>query len=251
MHFFGCLHYNRVITIGEGACLEVTGSGRVSLAYGNTFNITGSIENAKTADKANIQPSLIIPAGISITGGSDATMNVTNAYVQIGSTTSKNNNANGLFTLNFTNSIAEFTNQLTLSEPTSGKNPTFNVNVTNSVLTTGTKFCVAAPNTNVVIDNSTVTLGDYFRNSGTFLLKNGSVLTGSTIQFGENGGNDGALTVDASKVTINASSAGYALDGKGTGSITLKNGAKATVTYYKGIKVNADTTSTFTGTEVK
>ena len=53
---FSASYYNRVITIGEGACLEVTGTDRVSLAYGNTFNITGSIENAKTADKANIQP---------------------------------------------------------------------------------------------------------------------------------------------------------------------------------------------------
>ena len=248
LFFFSCMP---VITIGEGACLEVTGGGRVSLAYGNTFNITGSIENAKTADKANIQPSLIIPAGISITGGSGATMNVTNAYVKIGDTSSKNSVANGTFTLNFNNSIAEFSTQLTFAEPTSGKTPTFNMNVKNSVLTTGTKLIAAAPNSNVKLDNSIVTLATYFRNSGKFEVVNGSVLTGSTIQFGENGGNDGALTVDNSEVTINASSAGHALDGKGTGSITLKNGAEATVTYYKGITVNADATSTFTGTEVK
>ena len=248
---FSASYYDRVITIGEGACLEITGGGRVSLAYGNTFNIAGNLENAKTADKSKIQPSLIIPAGISITGGSDATMNVTNAYVKIGSTSSKNSAANGVFTLNFTNTIAEFTDQLTFAEPTSGKTPTFNLNITNSVLTTGTKLVVAAPKSNVKLDNSIVTLATYFRNSGKFEVVNGSVLTGSTIQFGENGGNDGTLTVDASKVTINASSTGHALDGKGTGSITLTNGAKAEVTYYKGITVNADATSEFTGTEVK
>ena len=248
---FSASYYDRVITIGEGACLEVTGGGRVSLAYGNTFNITGNVADAKTADKANIQPSLIIPAGISITGGSDATMNVTNAYVKIGDTSSKNSAANGTFTLNFNNSIAEFSKQLTFAEPTSGKNPTFNLNVTNSVLTTGTKLIAAAPNSNVKLDNSIVTIATYFRNSGKFEVVNGSVLTGSTIQFGENGGNDGELIVDASVVTINASSTGHALDGKGNGSITLTNGAEAKVTYYKGITVNADATSTFTGTEVK
>ena len=248
---FSASYYDRVITIGEGACLEITGTGRVTLGYGNTFNITGNVENAKTADKTKVQPSLIIPGGMSITGGSNATMNVTNAYVQIGSTTSKNSAANGVFTLNFTNSIAEFTNQLTFAEPTSGKNPTFNLNITNSVLTTGTKLIAAAPKTNVKLDNSIVTLATYFRNSGKFEVVNGSVLTGSTIQFGENGGNDGELIVDASKVTIDASSTGHALDGKGTGSITLTNGAEATVTYYKGITVNADASSTFTGIEVE
>ena len=248
---FSASYYDRVITIGEGACLEVTGTGRVTLGYGNTFNITGSIENAKTADKANVQPSLIIPAGISITGGSDATMNVTNAYVKIGSTTSKDTAANGEFTLNFNNAIAEFTNQLTFAEPKNSLQPTFNLNIENSVLTTGAKLILAAPGCNTVIDNSIVTMATYFRNSGVAEIKNGSVVTGSTIQFGENGGNDGATTVDASTFTIIASSSGHALDGKGTGSLTLENGAEATVTYYKNMTINVDATSTFTGTEVK
>ena len=247
---FSASYYDRTITIGEGACLEVTGSDRVSLAYGNTFEIKGTVTDAKAADKEDIQPSLIIPGGISITGGNDAVMNIKDAYVQIGSTTSKNNSANGTFTLNIENSIAEFTSQLTLSEPTGGKNPTFNINVKNSVLTTATKFIVAAPNSSVVIDNSTVTLGTYFRNSGTMELKNGSVLTGSTIQFGENGGNDGTTTVDNSTLTINATSTGHALDGKGTGKIVLKNNAVANIDYYKDLTIEKDGTSTFTGTVV-
>ena len=248
---FSASYYNRVITIGEGACLEITGTGRVTLGYGNTFNITGSIENAKTAVKSNIQPSLIIPGGISITGGSGAAMNVTHAYVKIGSTTSKPGVANGTFALNFKNSIAEFTKEFGFYEPTEGKNPEFMLNLTNSVFTTAAKLCVASTKSTVIIDNSIVNLGTYIRNSGDLELKNGSVLTGSTIQFGENGGNNGAITVDASELTITATSTGHALDGKGTGSITLKNGAKAAVTYYKDMTITSDATSEFTGTEVK
>lgn len=246
---FSASYYNRTITINEGACLEITGSDRASLGYGNIFNITGSITDAKSTDKETVQPSLIIP-GISITGGNNATLNITNAYVKIGNTSSKNSAADGTFTLNITNSIAEFTNQFTLSEPTNGMNPTFKMNVTNSVLTTGVKFCIAAPNSNIVIDNSTVTLGSYLRNSGNITLINGSVLTGATIQFGESGGNNGTINVDASTLTINATSTGHAFDGLGKGSINLTNGATASVTYYKKMTITTDATSTFTGTEV-
>ena len=228
---FSATYYDRTITIGEGACLEVTGTGRVTLGYGNTFNITGSIENAKTADKAAVTPSLIIPGGMSITGDKDAAMNVTNAYVKIGNTSSKNSAADGTFTLNFTNSIVDFTNQFTLSEPTNGKNPTFNVTIEDSVVTTATKLCVAAANSTVVVDNSTVTLSTYLRNSGSLTLQNGSVLTGSMIQFGENGGNDGTITVDASELTITNTSTGHAMDGNNTGKLVLTNGGTAKIDY--------------------
>ncbi len=248
---FSASYYDRTITIEPDACLEVTGTGRVSVGYRNVFNINGNIENAKSTDKVTVQPSLIIPGGISITGGNDATMNVTNAYVQIGSTSSKNSAANGTFTMNFTNSIVEFTNQFTFSEPTGGNAPTFNVNIKDSVLTTATKLCVAASDSKIVIDNSIVTLGNYLRNSGVIELKNKSVLTGKTIQFGENGGNNGTITVDDSSFTIVAGSVGHAFDGKGIGSITLTNGATASVDYYKDMMISSDATSTFTGTEVE
>ena len=248
---FSASYYDRVITILEGACLEITGGGRVSVAYGNVFNIYGTIANAKEADKTTLQPSLIIPAGISITGGSDATMNVINAYVKVGSTTSKNSAADGTFTFNFENSIVEFTKDFAFAEPTNNKAPTFKMNIKDSVVTTGTKFTLCAPDTTVVLDNSTLTASTYFRNSGELTLKNGSTLTASTIQFGENGGNNGTTIVDNTTLSITASSTGHALDGKGTGSIVVKNGGNASVTYYKGITVDCDDLSTFTGTEVK
>lgn len=247
---FSASYYNRTITIGEGACLEVTGTGRVTLGYGNTFNITGSIENAKNADKANVQPSLIIPAGISITGGNDAAMNVTNAYVQIGSTTSKPGAANGEFTLNFTNSIVEFTKELGFYDPTGGVNPQFKMSITNSVFTTGTKVFLTN-GSEVTVDNSNVLLGTYLRNSGILNITNGSVLTGKTIQFGENGGNNGTINVDASTFEVVAGSTGLAFDGKGTGAINATNGATVKVDYYKAMTVTTDATSTFEGTEVK
>ena len=248
---FSGSNYNRNLTILEGSCLEVTSTDRVSLGFGNTWTVTGSIKDAKTADKANIKPSLIIPGGVSITGGYDAALNVENAYVIFGSTSSKNSSANGEFTLNFNNSIVDFTNQFTFAEPTNGKTPKFNLNIKDSVLTTATKLCVAAANSNIFVDNSVVTLGTYLRNSGNVEIKNGSVVTGSTIQFGENGGNNGAIKVDASSLTINATSTGHAFDGKGVGSINLTNDATATVTYYKDMTITVDETSTFTGTEVQ
>jgi hypothetical protein len=194
---------------------------------------------------------LIIPGGFSITGGSDAELNIKNAYVKIGSTTSKNSVANGTFTINIEDSIAEFTNQLTFAQPTNGKNPTFNINVKNSVLTTGAKLCIAAPNCNMVVENSTVTLGTYLRNSGTISLINGSVLTGKTIQFGENGGNNGKINVDASSMTIIAGSTGHAFDGKEIGKINATNGATVNVDYYKAMTIEVDATSTLIGTKVQ
>ena len=247
---FSASYYSRTINIEQGACLEVTGTGRVTLGYDNVFNIVGNLADAKNTDKTTIQPSLIIPGGMSITGGNDATINVTNAYIKVGGTSSKNNAANGTFSLNFTNSIVDFTNQFTLSEPTSGKNPTFKIAIKDSVLTTATKLCVAAANSTIVIDNSDVILGTYLRNSGNITLKNKSTLKGQTIQFGENGGNNGTIIVDNSKFTINANSTGQAFDGKGIGEIVLNNGATALVDYYKDMTITHDATSTFTGTEV-
>ena len=107
-------------------------------------------------------------------------------------------------------------------------------------------------NSKLTIDNSRVTLGNYLRNSGQLNLMNGSILTGSTIQFGENGGNNGIITVDNSEFTITTgNNAGHAFDGKGCGKIVANNYAKVSVEYYKAMTIEYDTTSTFTGTEVQ
>ena len=251
VRLFNGSNYNRSFTVLAGGCLEVVGTDRISLGFNNTWNITGTIEDATSADKANIKPSLIIPGGISITGGYNAALNVTNAYVSFGNTSSKNSSANGVFSLNFTNSIVDFNDQFTFTEPTGGKTPTFNINFTNSVVTTAKKMCFAAPGCNTVVNNSILTLKNNFRNSGNFELLNGSEMTGSTIQFGENGGNNGAIIVNNSKLTINAPNTGSAFDGKGIGSITAKNGANVSVTYYKAMTITVDDNSSFTGTEVK
>ena len=247
---FSASYYNRTITIEPEACLEITGTGRMSVAYGNTFNIIGNISDAKTTDKTTVQPSLIIPGGISITGGNDATVNVTNAYIKIGDTSSKNSAANGTFTMNFTNSIVDFNHQFSLAEPTNGKKPTFNVTIKDSVVTAVKKICIAAPNSKIVIDNSQVITQNNVRNSGIIELKNKSTLSGATIQFGENGGNNGTIIVDDSSLVIKADSQAHAFDGRGTGSIVLTNGATASVDYYKDMTITCDATSSFTGSQV-
>ena len=74
--------YNKpTITIGAGACLEFVGTGRMVIGHGATFNITGTITDAKTANVAELTPSLIIP-GASFTGAG-VNFNVTNAYIKV------------------------------------------------------------------------------------------------------------------------------------------------------------------------
>ena len=250
---FSAGSYDRVITIGEGACLEVTGTGRVTVSYGNKFNITGSIIDAKNADKSAITPSLIVPGGLSFNGnGGNAEFNVTNAYIVLGNTTSKNSGAEGIFNFNFYNSVAEFTNQLLFAIPTNGKTPTFNVNLENSVLTTATKLGLGAPNTTIKLNKSLVNIGSYLRNSGKLELVSGSILNSGSMNFGEHGGHNGITIVDASKFNISTSdNEAYALDGQSVGKIILRNNAEAYVQYFKALTIENDGTCTFTGTEVQ
>lgn len=250
---FSAGYYNRIITIGEGACLEVTGTGRVTVSYGNKFNITGSITDAKNADKSAITPSLVVPNGLSFNGnGGNAEFNVTNAYIVLGSTTSKNSEAEGIFNFKFYNSVAEFTDQLLFAIPTNGKTPTFNVNLENSVLTTATKLGLGAPNTTIKLNNSLVNIGTYLRNSGKLELVRGSILNSGSMNFGEHGGHNGITIVDASKFNISTSdNKAYALDGQSDGKIILRNNAEAYVQYYKALTIENDGTCTFTGTEVQ
>jgi hypothetical protein len=130
--------------------------------------------------------------------------------------------------------------------------PTFNLNLTNSVLTTGTKLCIAAPKTSVSANNSTITISTYFRNSGYLKLDNKSLLTGNTTQHGENSGNTGTTEVDnQSRMTITAPDKNHPLIGETDGIIKIKNQSEVSVTFYKSLTIEKDGTSTFTGTEVK
>jgi len=119
--------YNHTITIGDGDSLEISGTGRMTVGYGNTFNIEGNIADAKLMTVSETVPSLSIPAGMSITGGNGATFNVKNAWVEIGLSTSKNSAANGTFTFDINNSIFDCTNNFGfVPSTTDGLVPVFN-----------------------------------------------------------------------------------------------------------------------------
>lgn len=228
---FSAGFYNHIITIGEGACLEVTGTGRMTLGWGNTFNITGTVSDAKNADKADFQASLIVPGGISITG-SGATLNVTNAYVKLGLTTSKNSGATDNFDIDFTNSIVDFSNNFGFATSTSGKTPVFDIDVKDSVLNMDKNFDLSNAACDVLVDNSVITVGSSMRNDGTLKMINGSEMTvKAQIQSGEHGGNNGSIIVDSSKLTIECSSVGHAMDGNNVGKLELINGATADIDY--------------------
>ncbi len=246
---FGIFYAGTTINIDADASLVLTGTGRIVLGHGCTFNIVGNITDAKTTDKTAINPSFVIPGGASITGNG-LNFNVTNAYIQLGNTSSKNSAATGAHQLTFTNSIVEFTNQFTLSEPTGGLTPEFNVTIENSVVTAVAKICIAAPNSTVVIDNSDVTTSNNFRNSGNVTLKNGASLTAGMIQFGENGGNNGTITVDASTFKITNSNKACAMDGQGIGILVLQNNAVATIDYITNSEIKIDATSILTVKEI-
>ena len=193
---FSAGYYNRVITIGEGACLEVTG-GRMTVSYGNTFNITGSVTNAKEADKANIKPSLIVEPGLSFNGdGRGVEFNVTNAYVKLGDSSSKNNGATGEFNFNFNNSIVEFTKTLKTYEPTvSGLAPEFEFNAVNSVVTFASHLELWRTNNNFVLNNTDLTVGGSFANAGGITVENGANFVVNAPIMSSHGGNTGTINV--------------------------------------------------------
>ena len=215
-----------VVTIGEGASLQIIGSGRMVIGHGATFNITGTIIDAKTADKATLTPSLVMP-GASFTGNG-VTFNVTNAYIKATAyCSSKNSSANGTFTFNITNSIWEQSNTLVFSVPTSGKDPTVNFYLTNSVLNTTSHLVFGVSKGEIVIDNSNVNVGTsrQIENRSTMTIKNGSVVNGA-VATSENAKNPGTIIVDNATYAVTGEFSGSDL---GTGKLILKNNAKASV----------------------
>ena len=188
--------YNNVITIGKEASLE-TASGRTTLSYGNTFNIEGTIEDAKTADKSALKASLKITAGLSLNGnGGNATMNADNAYVILGDSTSKNSGATGTFNMNFTNSVLEFTKTFKTYVPTAeGLAPEFNLSFKNSVASVASHLEFWNSNTNLSLDNSELIVGGSFANAGTVILENEAAFVVNAPIMSSHGGNTGTIKV--------------------------------------------------------
>ena len=239
--------YNHTITIGPGASLEITGGGRMTLGYGNIFNITGSIVDAKTVDLNTVVPSLKLPAGISITGGNGAALNVKNAYIEAGLTSSKPGAANGTFDINLTNSVAVFTGKFALDTSTGGMTPVFNTSLKDSVMNVAGNLVFGNTGCNTTIDNSVVNANSSFRNDGSLNLINGSVLNvAAMIQAGENGGNSGTIVVDNSTLNVACSSEGHAIDGQGTGVLEVINGGEASIDYITKTDIEIDIESKLT-----
>ena len=244
--------YNKpTITIGEGACLELTGTARMAIGHGATFNITGSIADAKTADKATIQPSLIVAAGASFTGR-DLSFNVNDAYIKFNATTtSKDINANGTFNFNVENSIWEQTGSLGFYVPSNGMDPTFNLNLKDSVLTSTSHLVFAVSKGDIVVDNSNVNVNNrqQLEVRGNMIVKNGAEVWAAN-RTSSNANMPGTLTVDnATYDSIEE----YTGSGLGIGTLIVKNGAKVTLGAISNANVYVYTNpaNTFSYTELK
>lgn len=235
--------YNQpTITISAGACLETT-SGRMVIGHGATFNIIGNIVDAKTADKADLTPSLIAP-GASFTGAG-VTFNVTNAYVKFTAyCSSKNSSANGTFTFNVTNSIWEQSGSLVFSEPTNGKDPTVNFYLTDSVLTSTSHLVFAVSKGEIVFDNSNVNVGAnrQLENRSTLTIKNGSVVY-AALATSSNAKNPGKTIVDGATYITTGEFSGADV---GIGTLIVQNGATVTVGNVSKANVTVDVTSVLT-----
>ncbi len=211
----------KTINIGEGATLETT-DGRMVIGHGATFNITGSIADAKTADVTNITPSLIAP-GVSFTGAG-VNFNVTNAYVKFTAyCSSKNSNASGTYNINVNNSIWEQTGSLVFSEPTNGMDPTFNFKVKDSVLNSTSHLVFAVTKGEIVFDNSVVNEGVHrqLENRSNLTIKNGSVVYAAHATS-SNAKNPGTTIVENATYIATGDFSGSDV---GTGTLIVKKGA--------------------------
>ncbi len=240
---------NTVVNIPAGASLQLTGGDRLVIGHGATFNITGTIADAKTADKATLVPSLKIAAGASITGNG-VTFNVKNAYIVAEKyCSSKNSNANGTFDFNIENSIWEQSNTLVFSVPTSGMDPVVNFELKNSVLTTTSHLVFGVSKGEVIIDNSLVNQGTsrQLENRSTMTIKNGSVVNGA-VATSENAKNPGTIIVENATYAVTGEFSGAA-EGKGT--LIIKKGATVSVGSIKaGANVTVDAEGMTAGEEI-
>lgn len=117
------------IDIPYGTTLEITGTQPFKVGYGSTFNIGDTNQTSTT-------PSLIIPGGIVIEGGSGDNFLIYNTKVEIGSIT---------------------------TTATSGA---FNFNIYNSEMTVAEDFNLTLTTANLYLSNSTITVGGTYINNG-------------------------------------------------------------------------------------
>ena len=242
---FGVQYTNTTVNIVPGACLEITGSGRMVIGHGCTFNITGSIEDAKTADVAALTPSLIMP-GASFTGAG-VTFNVTNAYISAPSSyCSSSSSASGTFDFNITNSIWESAGKLAFESQS--VNATVDFDLKNSVLNTGSHLVFGVSRGEVVIDNSNVNVGTsrQIENQSTMTIKNGSVVNGA-VATSSNAKNPGTIIVDNATYAVTGEFSGSDL---GTGTIIVKNGATVSAGSITKANIQIDATGMAAGDEV-
>ena len=132
------------IDIPYGATLEITGTQPFKVGYGSTFNIGDTNQTSTT-------PSLIIPGGIVIEGGSGDNFLIYNTKVEIGSIT---------------------------TTATSGA---FNFNLYNSEMTVAEDFNLTLTKANLYLSNSTITVGGTYINNGNEKLELNSSINPTVI----------------------------------------------------------------------
>lgn len=242
---FSVQNTNTTVNIVPGASLEITGSGRMVIGHSCTFNITGSIEDAKTADVATIVPSLVMP-GASFTGAG-VTFNVTNAYISAPSSyCSSSSSASGTFDFNITNSIWKSAGKLAFESQS--VDATVDFDLKNSVLNTGSHLVFGVSRGEVVIDNSNVNVGTsrQIENQSTMTIKNGAVVNGA-VATSSNAKNPGTIIVENATYAVTGEFSGSDL---GTGTLIVKKGATVSAGSITKANIQIDATGMAAGDEV-
>ena len=233
---FSVQNINTTVNIVPDASLEITGTGRMAIGHGCTFNITGTITDAKTADVAALTPSLIMP-GASFTGAG-VTFNVKDAYIKTtASYCSSSKSASGTFDFNIENSIWEQFGKLAFEAQSTAA--TVNFELKNSVLNTTSHLVFGVSRGEVVIDNSNVNVGTtrQIENRSTMTIKNGSVVNGA-VATSSNAINPGTIIVENATYSVTGEFSGAA---EGTGTLVIKKGANVSVGSIKaGANVTVD-----------
>ena len=241
---FGHYYAGNTINIGTDATLEIM-SGRIVLGYAATYNITGNITDAKTADKANIKPSLYMHGGGSITGTTGIDFNVINAYIKFDTyISSKPDVANGTFDFDITNSILESTKGK-LAFFGGAADCVFNFNAKDSVLKIPNYLTFNETHTTAVFDNTNVDVTQ-LENFGTMTVKNGSVVN-CVVASNQNATNPGTVIVD----NATYSATGEFTSAAGTGNLIVRNNGKATVGSATKTAITVEAGSTLTAGNIK